>query len=54
MTQESWNEQQGPIIRLLLEPWRNDYGKWALPCEVNLSANHDKDYAGWIVQVDSE
>jgi hypothetical protein len=54
MTQESWNEHRGPLIRLLLEPWRNDYGKWSLPCEVDLSVDHDKHYAGWIVEVDQE
>ena len=27
MTQESWNEQRGPVIRLLPEPRRNDYGE---------------------------
>ena len=49
MTQASWNEQRGPVIRLLLEPWRTDFGKWTIPCEVDLSVDHDKHYAGWIV-----
>jgi hypothetical protein len=49
MTQESWSKQRGPVIRLLLEPWRNEYEKWRLPCEIDLSADHDPHYAGWVV-----
>ena len=48
MTQESWNQQCGPVIRLLLEPWRSDYGEWRLPCEIDLSADHDPHYVGWL------
>jgi TIR domain len=51
MTQESWNQQRGPVIRLLLEPRRNDYGEWRLPCEIDLSTDHDQHYAGWTTDV---
>ena len=51
MTQESWNQQRGPVIRLLLEPRRNDYGEWRLPCEIDLSTDHDPHYAGWMTDV---
>ena len=33
MTQESWNQQSGPLIRLLLAPWRNDYGNGLYPAK---------------------
>jgi hypothetical protein len=51
MTQEQWNEQRGPVIRIALEAWHNDHGKWILPCEIDLSADHDPRYAGWLVDV---
>jgi hypothetical protein len=51
MTHESWKEQRGPVIRLLLEPWRDDYGEWRLPCEIDLSADHDPHFAGWVADV---
>jgi TIR domain len=50
MTQANWNEQRGPVIRLLIEPWRDTW-KWTLPCEIDLSADHDLHYAGWVVDV---
>jgi TIR domain len=52
MTQKSWNEQRGPVIRLLLEAWRHDHGKWTLPCEIDLSSDHDNHYAGWVIDVE--
>jgi hypothetical protein len=51
MSQEQWNEQRGPVIRIALEAWHNDHGRWILPCEVDLSADHDPRYAGWLVDV---
>jgi hypothetical protein len=51
MTQEQWNEQRGPVIRIALEAWHADHGRWTLPCEIDLSADHDSRYAGWLVDV---
>jgi len=51
MTQEQWNEQRGPVIRIVLEARHHDHGKWILPCEIDLSADHDPRYAGWLVDV---
>jgi len=50
-TQEQWNEQRGPVIRIVLEAWHDDHGRWTLPCEIDLSADHDPRYAGWLVDV---
>jgi len=51
MTQERWNEQRGPVIRIAVEAWHNDHGRWTLPCEVDLSADHNPRYAGWLVDI---
>lgn len=51
MTQEQWNERRGPVIRLGLEAWHSQHGRWTLPCEIDLSADHDPRYAGWVVDV---
>jgi hypothetical protein len=51
MSQEQWNAQRGPVIRLGLEAWHNDHGRWTLPCEIDLSADNDPRYAGWAVDV---
>jgi hypothetical protein len=51
MSQEQWNEQRGPVIRMALEAWHNDHGRWILPCEIDLSVDHDVHYAGWVVDV---
>ena len=51
MTQQQWNEQRGPVIRLAPEAWHADHGQWVLPCEIDLSADHDSRYAGWLVDV---
>jgi hypothetical protein len=51
MTQEKWNEQRGPVIRIVLEASHNDHGWWILPCEIDLSTDHDPRYAGWLVDV---
>jgi len=51
MTQEQWNTQRGPVIRIVLEAWHDDHGRWILPCEVDLSADHHPGYAGWLVDV---
>jgi hypothetical protein len=51
MTQEQWNEQRGPVIRIVLEAWHDDHGQWTLPCEIDLSTDHDPRYAGWLVDV---
>jgi hypothetical protein len=51
MTQEQWNEQRGPVIRIVLEAGHADHGRWILPCEIDLSADHDSRYAGWLIDV---
>lgn len=51
MTQEHWNEQRGPVIRLALEASHHEHGRWVLPCEVDLSADHDPRYGGWLVDI---
>lgn len=51
LTQEQWNESRGPVIRIALEAWHTDHGRWNLPCEIDLSADHDPRYAGWLVDV---
>lgn len=40
-----------PVIRLALEAWHADHGRWVLPYEIDLSADHDSRYAGWLVDV---
>lgn len=51
MTQEQWNGQRGPVIRIVLEAWHSDHGKWVLPCEIDLGTDHNPRYAGWLVDV---
>jgi len=51
MTQQQWNEQRGPVIRIALEAWHQENGRWVLPCEIDLSADHDPRYPGWLVDV---
>jgi hypothetical protein len=43
--------QRRPVIRLGLESWHKDHGSWTLPCEIDLSADHDPRYAGWAFDV---
>lgn len=51
MSQETWEKLRGPVIRFGLDAWHKEYGKWILPCEIDLGVDRDPYYAGWLVDV---